>query len=128
MDDVLSAALSADNTVRRTAEATLTYASTQRGWPVALAKRLSQNYTSTYHHDSYDGGARAAERDDPTGGQRLMAGMLLQHYVRDRWEVACPTTLPRGDKEQVGQPVEQASLLQVHSSTLYLYSQTTFEV
>lgn len=96
---MLSAALSADNTVRRKAEETLSYASTQRGWPVALAKRLSQNYGN----DNNDGdNNNTAIRDaDPTGGQRLMAGMLLQHFVRDRWEVACPTVLTQDDKAQV---------------------------
>lgn len=106
MDDVLSAALSADNTVRRKAEATLSYASTQRGWPVALAKRLSQNYVDDSIGISEAAGA--ADRDaDPTGGQRLMAGMLLQHYVRDRWVVACPTLLPRSDKAQVSAVQQQ---------------------
>lgn len=88
MDDILSAALSTDNTIRRRAEATLSYLRTQRGFPVALAKRLSRT-------------GAGGDADDPAGQIASLAGVLLQHFVTDLWEVADPSVLPREDKAQV---------------------------
>ena len=87
MNDILSAALSTDNTIRRRAEATLSYLRTQRGFSVALAKRLSRT------------GGDAT--DDPGGQIGSLAGVLLQHFVTDLWEVADHSVLPREDKAQV---------------------------
>lgn len=84
MDDILSAALSTDNPTRRGAEATLSYLRTQRGFSVALAKRLSST---------------GGDDDDPMGS--TLAGVLLQHFVTDCWEAADQSVLPREDKAQV---------------------------
>lgn len=93
MDDILSAALSTDNAIRRRAEATLSYLRTQRGFPVALAKRLSRTAAG--------GGGGDATTDDPGGQIGSLAGVLLQHFVADLWEVADHSVLPREDKAQV---------------------------
>lgn len=98
MEEVLTAALSPDNAVRRKAEEHLSYATGQRGFAVALAERLSQ---------APGGGAGRAIRDgsgiesDDAMAKRLMAGVLLQHFVRDHWEQASYAVLPPDDKAQV---------------------------
>lgn len=92
MDAVLSAALSADNGVRRRAEATLSYLRTKRGFSIALAKRL---------------GHRDASGDDRGGQISSLAGLLLQHFVTDLWEVADHAVLPREDKSQVSREQKQ---------------------
>ncbi|CAB1121157.1 unnamed protein product [Ectocarpus sp. CCAP 1310/34] len=105
MDAVLCSALSADNTVRRGAEAALSYARTQRGFAIALAKQLASNYHPRGAYVGDGNMARAApaaerERDGMWMPMRLMAGMLLQHFVRDRWELADDAVLPAEDKIQ----------------------------
>lgn len=105
MDEVLSAALSTDNTVRRRAEATLSYLRSQRGFSVALAKRLASTAaTAAGATGSCDPGGDAA--DEPVSRRQIgsLAGVLLQHFVTDLWEVADHSVLPQEDKEQVGQP------------------------
>lgn len=102
MDDILSAALSTDNTVRRRAEATLSYLQTQRGFSVALAKRLSRTAAAT----SAAGGDAAGD-GDPGGQIGSLAGVLLQHFVTDLWEVAGHSVLPREDKAQVSNTSKQ---------------------
>lgn len=92
MDKVLSEALSADNGVRRRAEATLSYAKTRRGFSIALAKRL---------------GHKGASGDDPGGQIASLAGLLLQHFVTDLWGVANHAVLPREDKSQVSSQQKQ---------------------
>ncbi|CAN0194004.1 unnamed protein product, partial [Ectocarpus sp. 13 AM-2016] len=107
MDAVLCSALSADNALRRGAEAALSYARTKRGFAIALAKQLASNY-KYYPRGAYDGdgdmarpaAAAARERDGMWMPMRLMAGMLLQHFVRDRWELADDAVLPAEDKIQ----------------------------
>lgn len=109
MEEVLTAALSPDNAVRRGAEDQLSYANGQRGFAVALAKKLSTTTTSSAASAtslSIVGGARGPDgalsrpdgMDTPT---RLMAGMLLQKFVRDRWSRSGPALLPAEDKAQV---------------------------
>lgn len=107
---MLTAALSADNAVRRGAEDQLSYANGQRGFAVALAKKLSTTTTSSAASAttslSIAGAARGPDgalsspggMDTPT---RLMAGMLLQKFVRDRWSRSGPALLPPEDKAQV---------------------------
>lgn len=109
---MLCAALSADNTVRRRAEAALSYARTQRGFAVALAKQLASNYYPRGGAYGDDGdlaraAAATAERSGMWMPMRLMAGMLLQHFVRDRWELADDAVLPAEDKIQVSSSSKQ---------------------
>lgn len=92
MEKVLLAALSADNGVRRGAEATLKACRTTRGFSIALAERL---------------GHKGASGDDPGGQISSLAGLLLQHFVTDLWEVADHTILPREHKSQVSSQKKQ---------------------
>lgn len=94
MDDILSVALSTDNTLRRRGEATLNYLRTQRGFSVALAKRLASTTAAA-------GPAAGGDADDPGGQIGSLAGVLLQHFVADLWQVADHAVLPREDKAQV---------------------------
>lgn len=115
---MLTAALSADNAVRRGAEEQLSYANGQRGFAVALAKKLSTTTTSSAASaatsPSIAGAARGPDgalsspdgMDTPT---RLMAGMLLQKFVRDRWSRSGPALLPPEDKAQVSSLAAQSS-------------------
>ncbi|CAM9873718.1 unnamed protein product, partial [Scytosiphon promiscuus] len=90
MDELLTAALSGDNKVRRGAEATLRSAQAHRGFAIALARALADG----------DGDRSLAARPEEEP-KRLMAGVLLQQFVRDRWELAGDIVLPREDKTQV---------------------------
>lgn len=103
MEQVLTAALSPDNEVRRTAEEHLSYATGQRGFAVALAERLSKAPATLR-----GGGGAGRATDDGSGiesdnaiAKRLMAGVLLQNFVRDHWEQAGYAVLPPDDKAQV---------------------------
>lgn len=131
MEDVLKAALSPDNAVRRRAEQTLTYAKVQRGFAVALATKLSKNapsHNKEVGDESRAGAAGApAERamgpagatknrassivDDSFTPTRMMAGMLLQHFVRDHWGRAGHSILPPEDKAQVAVPLGRRLLV-----------------
>lgn len=93
MDELLTGALSGDNKVRRGAEATLRSAQAHRGFAIALASALASG-------DGDRTGASATTRPEEEP-KRLMAGILLQQFVRDRWEVAGDVVLPREDKTQV---------------------------
>lgn len=92
MDELLTGALSGDNKVRRGAEVTLRSAQAHRGFAIALARALANG----------DGDRAASSSMRPEEEpKRLMAGVLLQQFVRDRWEVAGDAVLPREDKSQV---------------------------
>lgn len=113
MEEVLTAALSPDNAVRRRAEEQLGYANSQRGFAVALAKKLSTSSAvpdATGGLSTMDGGEAISGLDGTLPGSsmmdtptRLMAGMLLQKFVRDRWSRTSPALLPPEDKAQVSQ-------------------------
>lgn len=109
MEEVLTAALSPDNAVRRRAEDQLSYANGQRGFAVALAKKLFTTTTSAASSatslsiagaaSGMDGALSSPDSmDTPT---RLMAGMLLQKFIRDRWSRSDSALLPPEDKAQV---------------------------
>lgn len=104
MDEVIKAALSADNAVRRRAEDRLKIGSAQRGYAVALANILNINEGAPACDSPGTAAATGESRqaEDPVSlPKRLMAGMLLQHFVRDSWERANNGLLPPEDKAQV---------------------------
>lgn len=98
MNEVLAAALSSNNAVRREAESRIGHATGQRGFAVALASKLSTNFVDNGSNGTT--GMSACQQDSAL---RLMAGSILQRFVRDCWEQPLlAAILPPEDKEQVG--------------------------
>lgn len=96
---MLRDALSEDNAIRREAEKKLGFAKLRRGYSLALAKRLSRNAPTS---DDL-GNVAALQTDQMFMPKRLMAGMLLQQFVRDYWTVQSSFIfIPQEDKTQVG--------------------------
>lgn len=91
MEHVLAAALSPDNDVRREAEDRIGHAAKQRGFAVALAEALEHSQTGTT-------GGRSTFSNASSHHLRLMAGVLLQRFVQDKWEHAGDAVLPQEDK------------------------------
>lgn len=95
---MLRDALSEDNAIRRKAERKLEFAKLRRGYSVALAKRLSRNAPTS---DDL-GNVAALQTDQMFMPKRLMAGMLLQQFVRDYWTPRSSFIfIPQEDKTQV---------------------------
>lgn len=99
MEEVLRDALSEDNAIRRAAEEKLGFVKLRQGYSIALAKRLSTNAPTSGDL----GNVSALHTDQMFMPKRLMAGMLLQQFVRDYWAARSSFIfIPQEDKTQVG--------------------------